>query len=152
MLHVFRRRFEEENGFSLVELLIVILVIGILATIAIPSFLNQRGKATDTAAKEQARTAEIAAETIAVENNGSYAAVTVSQLQATDTALADTSSAILSLGPRPGTAANSYSVTATSNTTGEAFSINRLADGTATRTCVTGSGPGNPGGCVGGTW
>src|SRR3977135_3369353 len=80
MLYKFRRRAEEEKGFTLIELLVVILIIGILAAIAIPSFLNQKGKANDASAKTQARTAQTAAETLATDNNGSYATVTAKSL------------------------------------------------------------------------
>src|SRR5258708_36908250 len=72
MLAKLRRRAEEEQGFTLIELLVVILIIGILAAIAIPAFLNQRGKAYDASAKSQVKTAQTAMETYATDNNGSY--------------------------------------------------------------------------------
>src|SRR5271168_3073679 len=74
-------RLRETRGFTLIELLVVILIIGILAAIAIPSFLNQKGKAVDASAKELAHTAQVAAETIATDNNGSYTTVTPTNLQ-----------------------------------------------------------------------
>src|SRR6202045_2489815 len=72
MLSKTRRRMKDEKGFPLVELLVVILIIGILAAIAIPSFLNQKTKANDASAKELARTGETAAETYATDTNGLY--------------------------------------------------------------------------------
>lgn len=49
------RRPRFEAGFTLLELLVVIVIIGVLAGIAIPVFLNQRVKAYDTAVRSDLR-------------------------------------------------------------------------------------------------
>src|SRR5580704_17433643 len=80
MLYKLRQRAKDERGFTLIELLVVILMIGILAAIVIPSFLNQKGKAVDAAAKEMPHTEQVAAESFATDNNGSYTGLNLSIL------------------------------------------------------------------------
>ena len=54
----------------------VIIIIGILAAIAIPTFLAQRDKATIAACRSDTRNAAEAATLVAAENNGNYSTVT----------------------------------------------------------------------------
>jgi len=54
---VHTRKSTEEEGFSLVELLVVMVIIGVLAGIAIPVFINQRKSAVDTSMKSDLRNA-----------------------------------------------------------------------------------------------
>ena len=72
MLKRLRERAGSEKGFTLIELLVVMLILGILAAIAIPAFLNQKGKANDAQMKVQARSMQTAIETYSTDHNGQY--------------------------------------------------------------------------------
>jgi type IV pilus assembly protein PilA len=147
------RRAGQERGFTLIELLVVILIIGVLAGIAIPSFLNQRSKATDASAKELARSSQTAAETYSTDHNGSYAGMTGATLNAIEPTIrivASNTDAYLSNVTVTG-GGTGYSVTTTSPST-NLFTITRMATGTLSRTCTPGVVSATSGGCVGGTW
>ena len=65
-----RKRLEgrTEEGFTLIELMVVVLIIAILLAIAIPSFLGARGKAQDRAAQSNVRNALTAEKTFYTDN------------------------------------------------------------------------------------
>jgi type IV pilus assembly protein PilA len=166
------RRTQEEKGFTLIELLVVILIIGILAAIAIPAFLNQKGKAYDSNAKSDARTAATAQETYFTDNNAyAGAAAGLASLVAIEPTLSQATPAppagesLTVDAPASGlygatvvgtpTAANSYDVKLTSKS-GVKYAYIRWPDGTVSRTCDT-SGAANASGCkivsgTTGTW
>ena len=133
MVQKLRERSQGEGGFTLVELLVVMLILGLLAAIAIPSFFNQREKAKDADAKAAARTAQTAIETYATGNGGSYLNATAAILQDIEPTLNDATLAV----PAASLAADEYTVSVTSDgTAANVFSITRNDDGTTDLTCV----------------
>jgi type IV pilus assembly protein PilA len=55
MLNALRKRMQDDKGFTLIELMVVVLIIAILIAIAIPTFLGLRQRAQNRAAQSNLR-------------------------------------------------------------------------------------------------
>ena len=140
-----RLKARSESAFTLVELLVVMLILGLLAAIAIPAFFNQRIKAQDAEAKETAHTAQTALETYATDNQGSYATADRAKLKAIEPTLSSATSGAGNITALT-VASNAYTITVTS-ASGNTFSVVRASDGSLTHPC----GTAGSGGCPSGT-
>jgi type IV pilus assembly protein PilA len=142
---------DSEAGFTLIELLVVMLILGILAAIALPAFFNQKEKAGDSKAKETAHSAQVAIETYATENGGSYEGVTVKKLHEIEPTIpfketGGTVESVVSI-PAPELGPKKYEITVASSNAGQTFSIKNNA-GEMTYPCTQGG----KGGCPTGGW
>ena len=147
MLNKLRVRTQSESGLTLVELLVVTLILGLLAAIAIPAFFNQRDKANDAEAKSIAKTTQTAMETFATDNNGSYVGANLTKLQRIEPTLPNppaTTAPSLS-----GLSTGAYTITVTADSTGNKFTIARSSTGGLSYTCTTAGKGGCP---TGGKW
>jgi type IV pilus assembly protein PilA len=156
VLTTIRKRLNSEEGFTLVELLVVILIIGILAAIAIPSFLNQKGKGEDASAKASVREAATALETYYTDN-GKYDGATPALLKGIEGTLPVGASADAAAGTAAnadkmwvilnGSPISGYTIKVWSKPSARLYSITKASDGTVTRSCEIANATDNKGGC-----
>jgi type IV pilus assembly protein PilA len=146
-----RGSMADERGFTLLEVLVVMLVIGVLAAIALPSFIGQQEKGKDAEAKSNARNLMSQVESCFTPKEDYRECDTQAEL----------GNIGIPYGAAPGEAAvvdsgqSTFTITAVSKGTtagvNNTFTIVRESSGLTTRSCTAGSGA-DGGGCHGGTW
>jgi type IV pilus assembly protein PilA len=131
----------DQRGFTLIEVLVVILIVGILAAIAIPMFIGKKEIAEDGDAKAEARNLVSYVDSCYTQSQDFTNCKTQAAVEAED----------LPWGSGPGQVSvtdankNDYDVTAVSES-GHTFKIHRSIASGAERTCT------GDGGCKDGKW
>jgi type IV pilus assembly protein PilA len=138
---------QRDDGFTLVEVLVVCLIVALLAAIALPTFLGQQHKAQDADAKSNARNLVSHVEACEAASEDYSLCDTAAELGSTGLPLVDGAPVADATVGVASASRTGFTVTAQSRHNSNTFSIRRTAGGPVERIC-TGSG----GGCVGGSW
>lgn len=141
-----------EAGFTLVELLVAILLLGILAAMALSTFLSRRSTAGDAVAKSLVNSAQQAAGNYGL--NSGYAGMSpaaLKTLEPTINTVANGKAVLVNATPT----ANGYILSVVSSTA-DTFNLT-YANGQVSRACLVSAGNGNTstnsgGGCTNGSW
>ena len=118
----------DTRGFTLVELLVIVLMVAILAMIALPTFLAQRAKANDVEAKTTIHSAMVALRTH--ESDHDTFDATRAELEAIEPTIGDASPGFSVSGTDTTFTITEHSVSGTD------FTLTRDATGKVTRTCT----------------
>jgi prepilin-type N-terminal cleavage/methylation domain-containing protein len=87
MMTKIRKMMRAEEGFTLIELMVVILIIGILMAIAIPSFIAVRNRGYASSAKSNRAIGVKTIELYATDNDGLYTDADAAALRALETSV-----------------------------------------------------------------
>jgi len=133
MLKRMCKRTEDESGFSLPEVLVVVMIIGALAGIAAPSFVCQKQKADDSRLKAQARAAASAMEVYANDNLGAYDGATGTILNSINSEVPINTVVVAGAGCPSDTC---YSVESPLSQGGQKFKLTKKPDGRLLSDCT----------------
>jgi len=139
-----------EQGFTLIELMVVVLIIAILIAIAIPTFLGARQKAQDRAAQSNLRNALTAAKTAYVDTQD-YTSGNLASIEPSLTFLASGTASTSQGQISVNAIAADTIVLAAKSASGKCWYIkdDTGASGTGNPGTFYGSGPAASGGCLG---
>jgi prepilin-type N-terminal cleavage/methylation domain-containing protein len=144
VLSPIRQLRKEEAGFSLVELLVVTLIIGALAAVALANLFGQREKAVDTQAIATAHTAQVTIESCGAQKPDGYEGCDANELRSMEPTLPADPTLKVS-----GLAKDEYTIVVQSVPESHTFTIQRTGKGVVSFTCNEKGDGGCP---LDGTW
>jgi type IV pilus assembly protein PilA len=137
----------DESGISLVEVLVVIMIIGMIAAIGVPSFACEKTRAEDASSKALARTAAAAMEAYAHDNLGAYDGANGTKLNQINSEIPSSVVVATQANCSPDYC---YRITTPANaSTGNTFVLTKEGDGSLLSSCTTEGTGGCP---TGGRW